>query len=75
MPKLREMITDSVNIEKEQQRSQDKAMILITMAIYLLTAGTLIEYVSVPTLLKVIGFMMTGHAFYFLWKSSNLPGS
>ena len=73
MPKLRDMVADSVISSNEQQKTQDKAMIFITMACYLLTAGTLMEYVSMPTLLKIIGFMLTGQAFYFLWKSNTLP--
>ena len=70
MTKLREMVSDNVISNNEQQKTQDKAMIFITIAFYLLTAGTLMEYVSVSTLLKVIGFMLAGQAFYFLWKSN-----
>jgi len=70
MTKLREMVSDNVISNNEQQKTQDKAMLFITMAFYLLTAGTLMEYVSVSTLLKVIGFMLAGQAFYFLWKSN-----
>ena len=66
MGKYREIIIDN----DERQKAQDKARLFITIAIYLLTAGTLMEYVSVPTLLKVIGFMLTGQAFYYLWKSN-----
>ncbi|MCW8929446.1 MAG: hypothetical protein OQL19_04315 [Gammaproteobacteria bacterium] len=73
MPKLREMLAENVINNNEKQKMQDKAILFITMAVYLLTAGTLMEYVSTPVLLKVIGFMLTGHAFYFLWKSNNFP--
>jgi len=66
MNKLRDMVVN----DSEKQKVQDKAMLFITMAIYLLTAGTLMEYVSIPTLLKIIGFMLTGQAFYYLWKSN-----
>ncbi len=69
MPKLRDMVVDNVAKNNEQQKIMDKAMFFITMAVYSLTAGTLIEYVSIPTLLKIIGLMLTGQAFYFLWKS------
>jgi hypothetical protein len=48
----------------------DKARLLITVAIYLITAGTLMDYVSTPVLLKVIGFALAGHAFFYLWKST-----
>jgi hypothetical protein len=71
MPKLREMVVDNIATNNERQKIQDKAMLLITIAIYFLTAGTLIEYVSMPTLLKILGFMLTGQAFYYLWKSNN----
>jgi len=66
MGKYREIIIDN----DEKQKAMDKAGLFISFAIYLLTAGTLMEYVSVPTLLKVIGFMMVGQAFYYLWKSN-----
>ena len=66
MGKYREIVIDN----DERQKAQDKARLFITIAIYLMTAGTLMEYVSVPTLLKVIGFMLTGQAFYYLWKSN-----
>jgi len=66
MNKIKEMIID----DEHRQKIQDKAKQFITIAIYLLTAGTLMEYVSVPTLLKILGFMMAGQAFYFLWKSN-----
>ena len=70
MPKLRDMVVDNAATNNYQQKIMDKAMFFITMAVYLLTAGTLIEYVSIPTLLKIIGLMLTGQAFYFLWKSN-----
>ena len=70
MTRLREMVIDSTSAHNEKQKTQDKAMIFITIAIYLLTAGTLMEYVSIPTLLKILGFMLCGQAFYFLWKSN-----
>lgn len=70
MPKLREMIVDNATTNNERQKAQDKALFFITVAIYLLIAGTLIEYVSTASLLKIIGFMLTGQAFYFLWKSN-----
>jgi hypothetical protein len=66
MNKYREIVIDN----DERQKTQDKAKLFITFAVYLLTAGTLMEYVSVPTLLKIIGFMLTGQAFYYLWKSN-----
>lgn len=66
MGKYREIVIDN----DERQKAQDKARLFITIAIYLLTAGTLMEYVSIPTLLKIIGFMLTGQAFYYLWKSN-----
>ena len=70
MPKLKEMVAENVLSNNEQQKIQDKAIMFITFAVYLLTAGTLMEYVSISTLLKILGFMLTGQAFYFLWKSN-----
>lgn len=72
MPKLRELIIDPDATRNERQKIQDKAMLFITIAVYLLTAGMLMEYVSTSTLLKILGFMLTGQAFYFLWKSNSL---
>ena len=72
MPKLRELVVDPDVQHNERRKAQDRAMVFITIAVYLLTAGTLMEYVSIPTLLKILGFMLTGQAFYFLWKSNNL---
>ncbi|MDX2506155.1 MAG: hypothetical protein QNL62_16980 [Gammaproteobacteria bacterium] len=65
MNKIKELLID----DEHRQKTQDKAIQFITIAIYLLTAGTLMEFVSMPTLLKIIGFMLAGQAFYFLWKS------
>ena len=72
MPKLKDMVADNVISNNEQQKTQDKAILFITIAVYLLTAGTLMDYVSTPALLKILGFMLTGQAFYFLWKSNTL---
>lgn len=66
MSKYREIVIDN----DEKQKTQDRAKVLITIAIYMLTAGTLMEYVSIPTLLKTLGFMLAGQAFYYLWKSN-----
>ena len=66
MSKIKELIID----QDEKQKTQDKAKIFITLAIYLLAAGTLMEFVSIPILLKILGFMLAGQAFYFLWKSN-----
>ncbi len=71
MTPLREMLIDSTVAHNDKQKTQDKAMVFITLAIYLLTAGTLMEYVSVPILLKILGFMLCTQAFYFLWKSQH----
>ncbi|GEM_PF-2031374 len=73
MTRLSEMVIDSTSDQNHKQKAQDKAMLFITFAIYLLTAGTLMEYVNTHTLLKILGFMLTGQAFYFLWKSNSLP--
>jgi len=72
MTRLRDMVIDNSTAHTDKQKTQDKAMLFITIAVYLLAAGTLMEYVSVPTLLKVLGFMLCGQAFYFLWKSNQL---
>jgi hypothetical protein len=66
MSKYREIVIDN----DEKQKSQDRAKTFITFSIYALTAGTLMEYVSLPTLLKTLGFMLAGQAFYYLWKST-----
>ncbi len=66
MSKIKELIIDN----DEKQKAQDKAKLFITCAIYLLTAGTLMEFVSTPVLLKILGFMLAVQAFYFLWKSN-----
>lgn len=71
MTRLREMVIDSTTAHSDKQKTYDKAMLFITIAVYLLTAGTLMEYVSVPALLKILGFMLCGQAFYFLWKSNS----
>lgn len=70
MTRLKEMVIDNTSAAGEKQKTQEKAMIFITIALYLLTAGTLLEYVSVPALLKILGFMLCAQAFYFLWKSN-----
>ncbi len=72
MTRLRDMVLDSTAAHSDKQKVQDKAMVFITIAVYLLTAGTLMEYVSVPALLKILGFMLCGQAFYFLWKSHSV---
>lgn len=72
MPKLRELVVDPDATRHERQKIQDKAILFITIAVYLLVAGTLMEYVSTSSLLKILGFMLTGQAFYFLWKSNSL---
>ncbi len=66
MSKIKELIIDN----NEKQKVQDKAKLFITLAVYLLTAGTLMDFVSTPALLKILGFMLAGQAFYFLWKSN-----
>ena len=70
MSKIRELVIDAEQHEQEKQKALNTAKVLITFAIYLITAGTLMEYVSIPVMLKTIGFMLTGHAFYFLWKAT-----
>ncbi len=50
----------------------DKAKLLITLAIYLIAAGTLMDYVSTPLMLKIIGFALAANAFFYLWKSHKL---
>ena len=70
MRKTREIVIDAGDIEKYKQQTLDKAKILISIAVYFIIAGTLMEHVSLPVMLKSLGFMMTAHAFYFLWKSA-----
>ena len=71
MPKLREMVLDSAADQNDKQKIVDKAMVFMTIAVYLLTAGTLMEYVTIAVLLKILGFMLCGQAFYYLWKSNH----
>ncbi len=66
MSKMRELIIDN----NEKQKARDKAKIFIIIAVYMLTAGTLMEFVSPSVLLKILGFMLAGQAFYYLWKSN-----
>lgn len=63
------MVLDADKQDQEKQKALNTAKVLITFAIYLITAGTLMEYISIPVMLKTIGFMLTAHAFYFLWKA------
>jgi len=70
MSKIKEMIIEADQYDQEKQKAVNTARVLITFAIYLVAAGTLMEYVSVPVMLKTIGFILTGHAFFFLWQSS-----
>lgn len=70
MTKLREMIVDAEQHEQEKQKALNVAKTLITFAIYFFSAGTLMAYVAIPVMLKTIGFMLTAHAFYFLWNAS-----
>jgi len=69
MSRIREMVLDADKQDQEKQKALNTAKVLITFAIYLITAGTLMEYISIPVMLKTIGFMLTAHAFYFLWKA------
>ncbi len=71
MTRLREMAIDSAAVHNDKQKTVDKAMVLMTIAVYFLTAGTLMEYVSIAVLLKILGFMLCSQAFYFLWKSNH----
>jgi len=70
MTRLREMVIDSAADHNDKQKTVDKAMVFMTIAVYSLTAGTLMEYVTLPVLLKTLGFMLCGQAFYYLWKSN-----
>lgn len=72
MSRIRELVLDADKQEQEKQRALDIARVLIIFAIYLITAGTLMAYISIPLMLKTVGFMLTGHAFYFLWKASQI---
>ncbi|MCK5697753.1 MAG: hypothetical protein KAI02_06305 [Gammaproteobacteria bacterium] len=71
MTQLREMVIDNATEHNDKQKTQDKAMLFITLAIYFLSAGILMEYVSTAVLLKILGFMLCSQAFYFLWKSQS----
>jgi len=66
---IKEIVIDQ-DKEKKRQKSIAIAKILMAIAIYLIGAATLLEYISTISTLKTIGFMLTAHAFYFLWKST-----
>jgi len=72
MTRLSELLIDSDTVHQQQQKAHEKAITFITIAVYLLFAGVLMEYVSIANVLKIIGFILTGHAFYFLWRSHML---
>lgn len=65
------MMREIVLNDENKSKMLGKARLLITMAIYLITAGTLMDYVSIPVMLKILGFALAGHAFFYLWKSNN----
>ena len=63
------MMREIVLHDENKSKMLDKAKLLITLAIYLISAATLMDYVSTPVMLKIIGFALAGHAFFYLWKS------
>lgn len=65
---IKEIVIDQ-DKEKKRQRSIAIAKILMAIAVYFITAATLLEYFSTISTLKTLGFIFSAHAFYFLWKS------
>lgn len=63
---MREIVLNNT----DKSKLLNKARLLITIAVYFITAGTLMDYVSTPVMLKIIGFALASHAFYYLWKSN-----
>ncbi|MFK5892123.1 MAG: hypothetical protein QM504_02760 [Pseudomonadota bacterium] len=66
------MVNEYIIDEKTQKNkytSLSIAKILMTLSVYFITTATLLEHFSAVTTLKTLGFMFSGHAFYFLWKS------
>ena len=63
------MIKEQVLDERAQKaHSLTIAKVLITLSIYFICAATLLEHFSPIITLKTLGFMLSAHGFYFLWK-------
>ncbi|RLA58687.1 MAG: hypothetical protein DRQ78_11590 [Epsilonproteobacteria bacterium] len=68
---INEYIIDEQN-QKSRNTSLSIAKVLMTLAVYLITSATLLEYFSAIVTLKTLGFMLFGQAIYFLYKSNAL---
>jgi hypothetical protein len=63
------MIKENVIDENKQKYiSLNIAKILMTLAVYFITTASLLEYFSPVATLKSLGFMLSAHSFYFLYK-------
>ena len=62
-------ITDTAfDNRAEKSHSLNLAKILITLSVYFICAASLLEHFSPIITLKTLGFMLSAHGFYFLWK-------
>jgi hypothetical protein len=65
---VKEYIIDEQK-QKNKYTSLSIAKVLMTLSVYFIATATLLEHFSPVTTLKTLGFMLSAHAFYFLWKS------
>jgi len=63
------MIKENVIDENKQKYNSLKiAKVLMTLAVYFITAASLLEHFSPIATLKTLGFMLSAHSFYYLYK-------
>jgi hypothetical protein len=61
---------DDTLLENKAHKSHslNLAKILIALSVYFISAASLLEHFSPIITLKTLGFMLSAHGFYFLWK-------
>lgn len=57
-----------IDQSKQKQTALNIAKILMTLAVYFITTASLLEHFSSAVTLKTLGFMLSAHSFYFLYK-------
>jgi polyferredoxin len=62
---IREYVIDD---KAQKSNALNAAKFLITLSIYFISAASLLEYFNPVITLKTLGFMLSAHGFYFLWK-------
>ena len=62
----------AIDDSKQKQSSLNIAKILMTLSVYFITAASLLEHFSPISTLKALGFMLSAHSFYFLYKFQKL---